>query len=145
MSNFSAIYQHYLQGYIGDIKESTFSSSERKMKALALGVHHRTTGKPPLLRSVEVTALLKSSTAPTPEHQRPIIGDVTLVAVDPEQPITAIKCVRELTYMSLKEAKNVVDSVRHEGKPYLLLKGEPDKAKEWATQLRSYGCTVEVK
>lgn len=139
----SATYEAYLHGYQG--QTYGMGTRYRLLQALALGVHHRTTGKPPLLRSVEVTALLKTSTASMPEHQRPIVGDVTLMGVDPKQPIAAIKCVRELTYMGLKEAKDIVDSVRHEGKPYLLLKGQPDKAREWATQLRSYGCTVEVK
>lgn len=144
MSNFSQTYQCYLQGYIGDVKGNSWDS-ERLMQALALGVYHRTTGKAPLLRSVEVTAALKTSTAPMPAHQKPIVGDVTLTGIDPNKLIAAIKGVRELTYFGFKEAKDIVDSVRHEGKPYLLLKGCPDKAEHWATQLRSYGCTVEVK
>lgn len=61
MSNFSNVYRAYLDGYA---QASNWGpDTEREAQALALGVHHRTAGKPPLMRSTDVTAELRAAGA----------------------------------------------------------------------------------
>lgn len=157
MSNFSDIYELYLRGYCGfetGVQTGTgYPTTERLCQALALGVYHRITQKPPLMQSVAVVAELKKMRTPVKQPQTHF--DVVLTAVPTNDFISAIKAVREHTLLQLREAKDLVDRVR--GMYYEKDKRQPaqpqivlahiDRAKAdvVAKALREVGCTVEIR
>ena len=157
MSNYSGVYELYLQGYAGFeagvVVGEGYPKTERLAQALALGVHHRVTSKPPLMSSVAVTAeLRKLSKAETKTKY-----DVRLMSIGADV-IGAIKVVRELTNYSLKDAKDLVERVRGTyreqfsddstsppAQPQTVLVAV-DQERAWAASARFglVGCVVEV-
>lgn len=152
MSNFSNTFQCYLQGYCGDELEPRQVQRQQLLRAFTLGVYHRVTAKPPLMRSVDVVAELRQmrdAATSKPAMAKPIttnltVCDVVLKAVDPKNPIAAIKGVREVAYLSLSEAKELVDRVKAGAFEIVLAHVASDFAANAAAVLRGYGCTVEV-
>jgi len=67
--------------------------------------------------------------------------DVVLVSVPADKKIAAIKVVREVTSLGLKEAKDLVD-----GAPQVVKAGvSKDEAAQIKAKLEEQGATVEVK
>lgn len=163
MSNFSDIYELYLRGYCGFETGANsgkgYPSTERLCQALALGVYHRVSQKPPLMQSVAVVAELKKMRTPTKPPQTHF--DVVLTAVPNNEVIPTIKAVREYTTLGLREAKELVDRSRgmfylsyedreagkfQPAQPQIVL-AHIDRAKAdvVAKALREVGCTVEIR
>lgn len=147
MSNFSEVYKWYLSGYCDASSLFGAKPSERLCQALALGVHHRTTSKPPLMSSVAVTAELRAM-APKVTLFGPTVAvqsafDVVLTSV--ANSVWTIKAIRDLTNLGLREAKDLVDGVRVSASHKVVLAAIPkDRAEAAAKLLRDAGCTVEV-
>ena len=145
MSNFSNSYQLYLQGYAGfeaGIKSGAgYPDTERLAQALALGVHHRVTSKPPLMSSVAVTAELRATTVATKKHAESPRVSVVLTAAPLPAAIPLIRAVREVTGLGLKEAKDLVEAT-----PAVIKEGVSKKdADDMKKQLEEAGATVEIK
>lgn len=123
MSNFSKTFANYLRGYIGS-------------NALAI---------PPLMSSVAVTAELRAMSDKVPSVVTPkIVGDLKIVGgVTPATKIPIIRAIREVTYLGLKEAKDVADEVQA-GIQKTILTAQPDRVEAAAKLLREAGCIVEV-
>jgi len=145
VSNFSSVYQVYLTGYAGVDEGAGMPTTERLCQALALGVYHRTTSKPPLMSSVAVTAELRAMSDKVPPVVTPkIVGDLKIVGgVTPATKLPIIKAIREITYLGLKEAKDVADEVQF-GIQKTILTAQPDRVEAAAKLLREAGCVVEV-
>lgn len=150
MSNFSNVYKHYLQGYVGDVYNA--APSEQQLKALALGVYHRTTSKPPLMSSVAVTAELRAMS--DTKTAAPCKAYTTLElrgGVSGSTKIPIIKVIREITGLGLKESKDITDDVEV-GRTTLVRPGswwhpeltDSDRVEAAAKLLREAGCVVEV-
>lgn len=137
MSNFSRVYQCYLWGYSDSVGDQR---AERECQAFALGVFHSRANRPPLMRSVDVVAELRRMRGQAEQT----FFDVTLKATDRGNIIAAIKAVREVTSLGLKEAKDVVDRVNAGAQEIVLAGVDRTRADAAAKTLRDYGCTVEV-
>lgn len=153
MSNFSNAYKMYLLGYVGEVGGRVQEMiSERQAQALALGVYHRTASKPPLMSSVVVMAELRAMTSKM--RTEPVTFTRLLFTnVAFNQKIPAIKAVREISNLGLKEAKDVCDDVCggdardlvHIVNPFWRPELTPsDRIVAAAKLLREAGCTVEV-
>lgn len=153
MSNFSKTYACYLQGY-NDTPVLFISSAptERLCQALVLGVYHRKTLKPPLMSSAAVTAELRAMTSKM--RTEPVtFTRLLLTNVAFNQKIHAIKAVREISGLGLKEAKDICDDVCsgdardlvHIVNAFWRPELTPsDRIVAAAKLLRDAGCTVEV-
>ena len=152
MSNYSGVYQVYLTGYAGVDAGAGSPTTERLAQALALGVHHRVTSKPPLMSSVAVTAelcALKPKTVTAPVSFTRLL----LVGISRATKIHAIKNVKEISNMGLREAKDIVNAVEL-GKSQDLASTvagwwrpeltPSERLIAAAKLLREAGCTVEV-
>lgn len=66
---------------------------------------------------------------------------VVIKATDPSKKIAAIKVVRELTGLGLKDAKDMVEGTNVTVKENVA----PEEAKKMKEQLEAVGCQVELK
>ena len=143
MSNFSKTYRFYLRGYSGDRADEgslSVEPSQCQAQAHALGVYHRVAAKPPMMSSVAVVAELQRMRA----EKKQSFFDVVLKATDRGNIIAAIKGVREVTSLGLKESKDIVDRVNAGASEIVLAKVSLERANASVRVLRSYGCTVEI-
>lgn len=155
MSNFSKVLDHYLRGYRHETMPdggfeygSHYYPKLQRHLAHALGLHHRDTAKPPLMRSVDVVAELRQMRTGKARLTKAIEGTLILTQVPSghDARLSAIKTIREITGLGLKEAKDLVDEVWYQHvNSAIVLANRPDKVDEAAKILRDIGCTVEVQ
>jgi len=104
------LYQGYLRLIVWPQTEQTLPSirmSGRELTITAMSVCSRQSGK--LLTRTEFYAELKRMTARVPKTDP---NTVTYKALITSNPIAAIKALREVSGLGLKEAKDVVDLLR---------------------------------
>eukprot|EP01017_Pseudomicrothorax_dubius_P039520 TRINITY_DN6073_c0_g1_i5.p1 TRINITY_DN6073_c0_g1~~TRINITY_DN6073_c0_g1_i5.p1 ORF type:complete len:267 (+),score=78.20 TRINITY_DN6073_c0_g1_i5:99-803(+) len=76
-----------------------------------------------------------------PKKEERTIFDLELTAVDPAKKIVAIKEVRQMFNLGLKEAKELIEKA-----PVFLKKDiKKEEAEAIAEKLRPFGCTLELK
>lgn len=149
----SVLYRIYL-GESFPSKRITFTSTDRIehpydlrfLQAQALGIADRNVGK--VSGRAEFYQRLKAlSAAPVKEPtkgQAVIVGVPSVISIR----ISAIKALRELTSLGLKEAKDAIDSVNGNcGIPqanYHFPMTDIETANRQAKVMREAGCTVQV-
>jgi ribosomal protein L7/L12 len=116
------------------------------LQAIAMGEADRNVGK--VSGRAEFYQRLKAlSVAPVKE---PIKGQAIIVGVPSviSNRISAIKALRELTFLGLKEAKDAIDCVHgHNSQPqanYHFPLTDIETANRQAKAMREAGCTVQV-
>lgn len=150
----SVLYRIYL-GESFPSKRITFTNTDRIehpydlrfLQAQALGIADRNVGK--VAGRADFYQRLKAlSVAPVKEPtkgQAVIVGGPTIMG---SFRITAIKALRELTFLGLKEAKDAIDCVDgHNSQPqanYHFPITDIETANRQAKAMREAGCTVQV-
>lgn len=91
--------------------------------------------------SVGTRTAYKNSGTPTEKAAEKTSFDVLFTAVPADKKIAAIKLIREVLVLGLKEAKDFVDTL-----PKAILEGvSKDEAEKMKAKLLEIGATVEVK